>query len=115
MPFPPNVHPRHVDAPKSRLKHHHAILAGPEWSLAVGIWDKSRSLLIRWNDDPSKPLGNPVSHGRPTWFVLPEELHAAALAQAAVEDAIRAKKAADWLADEGTDDWPYEPHEFPGS
>ena len=32
------------------------------------------SLGIRWNGEPSSPLGNPQSRGIPTWFIVPDEL-----------------------------------------
>ena len=70
-------------------------------------------MLIRWNDDPTKPLGNPVSHGQPTWFVLPHEFHTEALKQASTADTGRAKKARDWLDGKGPDEWPYDPDDFP--
>jgi len=112
MPIPPRVHPRNVVAPRTRLKFPHAIYAGNEWSLAVGLWDNHRAMLIRWNDDPNKPLGNPVSHGNATWFVLPREFHTEALAHAAITNAGRAKKAREWLDGCGPDVWPYDPGEF---
>ncbi len=68
-------------------------------------------MLIRWNDDPSKPLGNPVSHGYPTWFVLPDAFHGEALKH--VEGGT-AQKARDWLKGKGPDEWLYDPKEFPG-
>jgi len=34
----------------------------------------NRALLIRWNDTPTSQIGNPVSHGFPTWFVVPDDL-----------------------------------------
>jgi hypothetical protein len=113
MPFPPHVHPKHVVSPKSRLEHPHAIYAGNEWSLATGLWEGDRALLIRWNDDKTKPLGNPVSHSWPTWFVLPKEFHPTALEKAADEHPGRATKARDWLSGHGPDDWPYDADEFP--
>lgn len=114
MPISPRVvHPRHVVSPKTRLKYPHAIYAGNEWSLAVGLWDGMRVMLIRWNDDPDKPRGNPISHSHPTWFVLPSDFHEKALTQASTADVARAKKAGDWLNGEGPDEWPYDPDEFP--
>jgi len=46
------------------------------WSLALGRWDGKARLAIRWNwkDDPGDK-GNPVSHGMPTWFIVPEDLY----------------------------------------
>jgi len=113
MAIRPRVHPKHVIAPRSRLEYPHAIYAGSKWSLAVGLWDGDRAMLIRWNDDPDKPLGNPVSHGHPTWFVLPIEFHDEALKQVANTDAELAKKSREWLKDCGPDEWPYGPDEFP--
>ena len=113
MPFPPNVHPRHVVSPKSRLRFPRAIHAGNEWSLAVGLWDGQRALLIRWNDDASKPLGNPISRSRPTWFVLPGTFRQAALKEVALSNPERARKAEGWLEGEGDDEWPYNADEFP--
>lgn len=112
MPTRPRVHPKNVTSPRSRLKFPHAIYAGNDWSLAVGLWDGNRAMLIRWNDDPAKPRGNPVSHGNPTWFVLPPAFHAEALKQASRTNAAGATKARDWLNDIGPDDWPYDPDEF---
>jgi len=112
MPKPPRVHPKQVVAPKSRLKYPHAIYAGNHWSLAVGLWDEERALLIRWNDDPNKPLGNPVSHGKPTWFVLPEELQEKALEIAQNGGSRTASEARNWLKNSGPDNWPYDPTEF---
>jgi hypothetical protein len=76
------VNPWTVTSPKTRLALgslrviHHV----PAWSLAIGVWDGNRALLIRWNGDPEHMMGNPVSHPNPTWFVLPEDTHSAILA-----------------------------------
>jgi len=75
--------PQSVLSPVSRLTQPLTIVhTTTEWALATAFWDKQRALLIRWNGEPDKPLGNPVSHGNPTWFVLPSDLHWAALALA---------------------------------
>lgn len=71
-------------------------------------------MLIRWNDDPTKPLGNPVSRSYPTWFVLPLAFYKEALEHAAGENPARARKAADWLDGSGLDNWLYEADEYPG-
>ncbi len=70
-------------------------------------------MLIRWNDDPSKPLGNPVSHGYPTWFVLPDAFHTEALKHVRGASDEIADKAKAWLANNGPEEWPYDPTEFP--
>ncbi len=69
-----SVDPRTVTSPLDRLSDLRVIHWTPDWSLAIGFWDRNRALLIRWNGDSARPLGNPVSHARPTWFVLPDDL-----------------------------------------
>lgn len=90
---PPNL----VFSPRSRLKPGtlRVIHSFAGWSLAIGVWDTNKALLIRWDGDPDRPLGNPVSRGYPTWFVLPEELHEAALEK--VPDSAKRAEAASWL------------------
>jgi hypothetical protein len=76
------VNPWTATSPNTRLALgslrviHHV----PAWSLAIGVWDGNRALLIRWNGDPEHMMGNPVSHANLTWFVLPEDTHSAILA-----------------------------------
>lgn len=41
-------------------------------SLAVGNWDGSPVLAMRWNGDNDKDIGNPQSRGQATWFIVPE-------------------------------------------
>lgn len=91
------IPPHTVLSPKTRLKPGTltVIHIAQWWSLATGIWDKHRSLLIRWNGEPGRPLGNPVSHGYPTWFVLPEDLHTAVLGE--VTDFAKRSAAESWL------------------
>ena len=43
------------------------------WSVAEGEWDGEPALAIRWNGEGTGK-GNPQSHGRPTWFIIPNEL-----------------------------------------
>jgi hypothetical protein len=59
---------------------HKVIYHTADWALAVGLWDKEPAMVIRWNGDEKQPLGNPVSRANPTWFVLPEDFWAPALA-----------------------------------
>jgi hypothetical protein len=44
------------------------------WSLARLDWEGQTRLGIRWNGDADSAIGNPQSHGLPTWFVIPGEL-----------------------------------------
>jgi hypothetical protein len=73
------INPWTVTSPKKRLALHRVIHRVPdqeigiEWALAVGTFDDRPTLLVRWNGD--SPMGNPVSSGHPTWFVLPSDLH----------------------------------------
>jgi hypothetical protein len=92
-----SVDPKTVLSPRSRLKSLNAVLRwAKNWSLAVGTWDElgNRVLLVRWNGDKDRPLGNPVSHGYPTWFVMPDEFHHAALEQVSEPNRSNAKS---WL------------------
>ena len=68
------VKPQDVKSPKDRWTLIDVVLETPRWSLAVGEWDGERRLAARWNGDDDRPKGNPVSHGVPTWFLLPGEL-----------------------------------------
>jgi hypothetical protein len=53
-------------------------------SVARIIWDDGEVIATRWNGDSERPLGNPVSRGQPTWFVVAD------YAAASVEQAARA-------------------------
>jgi hypothetical protein len=75
------VNPRAVISPQDRLDQLRVIHIHPNWSLAIGLWDGDRALLTRWNGDAQRPLGNPVSHSYPTWFVVPAEFQNAASPQ----------------------------------
>jgi len=68
------VRPQDVRSPKEHWVLLDVLLETKEWSLAVGEWDGERCLAARWNGDDERPKGNPVSHGMPTWFVLPRKV-----------------------------------------
>jgi hypothetical protein len=68
------VKPQDVRSPKEHWILIDVVREKPDWSLAVGEWDGRRCLAARWNGDDDRPKGNPVSHGMPTWFILPDEL-----------------------------------------
>ncbi len=74
------INPRTVTSPAKRLKGLRVIYQVTDWSLAVGVWDGGRALLVRWNGDTDHPMGNPVSHANPTWFVLPDDFYGPILA-----------------------------------
>lgn len=48
-----------------------------EPSYAIGVWDKRKVILFRWNGNSEAPGGNPQSHGHPTWTVLDAALYPA--------------------------------------
>jgi len=53
---------------------------GPgEHAIAIGEWDGTRCLAMRWNGNDEKPAGNPQSRGNPTWFIIPKEYNEALL------------------------------------
>jgi len=70
------VAPNTVVSPKDRWTLISVLRQEDEWSLALGRWDNNPRLAVRWNwkDDPNDK-GNPVSHGMPTWFILPVDLY----------------------------------------
>jgi hypothetical protein len=74
------VRPQDVTSPKAHWILLDVLVEQQDWSLAVGEWDGRRCLAARWNGDDERPKGNPVSHGMPTWFVLPDEFADALLA-----------------------------------
>ena len=82
------VRPHDVKSPKEHWVLIDVLIEKPDWSLAVGEWDGERCLAARWNGDDERPKGNPVSHGMPTWFVLPREFLDPLLSS----DLIRAEK-----------------------
>jgi hypothetical protein len=63
-----------VLSPKRRWVLVHVLFDGGEEgsSLAIGRWDDSPALVMRWNGNKENPMGNPQSRGLPTWFVVPE-------------------------------------------
>ncbi len=70
--------PETVVAPKGRWELRKVLCNTGQggWSAAEGTWDDSPALAMRWNgDDDSGSPGNPQSHGNPTWFIVPDELH----------------------------------------
>lgn len=71
------VNPETVVAPRSRITEVEILYSsGPGgWSLARLEFDGEECLGMRWNgDEHERGIGNPQSRGRPTWFVVPNEL-----------------------------------------
>jgi hypothetical protein len=53
-------------------------------SVARILWEEEEKIATRWNGSDDQPLGNPVSRGHATWFVVDD------YAAAKVEEAARA-------------------------
>ena len=56
-----------------RWKTKEVIYQNDAWTLVEGEYDGKYSVAIRWNGS-GEEAGFPTSHGRPVWFVLPDEL-----------------------------------------
>ena len=72
------VDPAVVTSPKTKVSNVEVIRDGGEWGWSVVKlhWENEPALGIRWNGSyDGQPKGLPQSHGFPTWFVLPAELH----------------------------------------
>lgn len=81
------VKPEDVLSPKSKVGGVIEVIHDPgegQMSVARIIWDGEEVIASRWNGDDTRPLGNPVSRGRPTWFVVDK------YAEIVVEEAARA-------------------------
>jgi hypothetical protein len=76
------IPPEEVDSPKSGISEIEVLYDGgssdPDeefhWSAATFNWYGDKALGIRWNGYRGKEVGNPQSRGRPTWFIIPDEL-----------------------------------------
>lgn len=76
------VRPSDVHAPKRHWSLVQVLFDGGEmtddnkWdasSLAIGRWDNTPVLAMRWNGSKDSPLGNPQSRGLATWFIIPAQ------------------------------------------
>jgi hypothetical protein len=80
-----HVRPEEALSPKNRMGGVLEVIhAGGENEMSVAriLWDKEEVIAARWNGDDKRPLGNPISRGRATWFVI-EEYAAADVERAA--------------------------------
>ncbi|HEX5483971.1 MAG TPA: hypothetical protein VFZ08_15220 [Terriglobia bacterium] len=76
------VDPKSVVTPRTRVKRVDVLYnsqsgrsGGWSWSVALLDFDDKERIGIRWNgSEDEEGKGNPQSHGRPTWFVVPDEL-----------------------------------------
>jgi len=82
----PYVDPQTVLTPKNIVRDVHVIYdSGPSpnsWSVALLDWDGEEAVAMRWNGEEGNGVGNPQSHARPTWFVVPGPMAAVVRARA---------------------------------
>jgi hypothetical protein len=81
------VHPEEVLSPRSSVGGILEVLHDPGengMSVARILWDNREVIATRWNGNDRQPLGNPVSRGHATWFIVDD------YAAAKVEEAARA-------------------------
>ncbi|MGC2447560.1 MAG: hypothetical protein WA477_07945 [Candidatus Sulfotelmatobacter sp.] len=82
------VRPEDVLSPKQRVGCVLEIIHDPRedgMSVARIRWDGAEVIATRWNGNDDQPLGNPVSRGHATWFIVDQ------YAAADVERAARAE------------------------
>lgn len=79
--------PKKVDSPRGRWRLIEVLWDGgaDEDSLAIGMWDDSPVLAMRWNGSSKEGVGHPQSRGLPTWFVLPKWSYGGVLEKAELE------------------------------
>lgn len=73
------IDPQTVLSPRNRVGSVDILYnGGPgEWSVARLEYDGEERIGIRWNGkEEVAGIGNPQSRGKPTWFVVPEQLSA---------------------------------------
>ena len=73
------IDPHSVLSPRSLIQAVDVLYdTGPvqeSWSVAlVRFHNGDEAIGFRWNGDENSPIGNPQSHGKPTWSIVPEPL-----------------------------------------
>jgi hypothetical protein len=69
------VRPEEVLSPRNCVDRVIEVIHDPgedRMSVARVLWKKREVIATRWNGSNQRPLGNPVSRGRATWFVVDE-------------------------------------------
>jgi hypothetical protein len=69
----PYIRPEDVLSPKARVGGVLEVIHDPRedgMTVARIRWDGEEVIATRWNGNDEQPLGNPVSRGRPTWFIV---------------------------------------------
>ena len=82
----PYIRPEEVLSPKGRVGAVLEVIHDPReegMSVARILWDGEEVIATRWNGNDEQPLGNPVSRGHATWFIV------GGYAAASVEEAAR--------------------------
>ena len=82
----PYIRPEQVLSPKSCVGGVLEVVHDPgenRMSVARILWKEEEKIATRWNGSEEQPLGNPVSRGHATWFVVDD------YAAAKVEEAAR--------------------------
>jgi hypothetical protein len=67
------IRPEEVRSPKGRVRDILEVIHDPgedRMSVARILWDDEEVIATRWNGNAEQPLGNPVSRGHATWFVV---------------------------------------------
>ena len=77
----PWVRPKEVDSPRQRWTQIDVLHPGDanKWAVAIGTWDKSIRLAVRWNGTDDNALGAPQARGNPTWLIVDEDFEKAIL------------------------------------
>jgi hypothetical protein len=80
------ITPEKVTAPRRRWSLIRVLESGEEpdsfddrVAIAIGTWDNSPVLGMRWNGYEGSPIGTPQSRGLPTWFIIPQRLQDAVI------------------------------------
>ncbi len=69
------VKPQQVLSPRAKVGGIVEVIHDPgEGRMAVAriVWEQEEVVATRWNGNTEQPLGNPVSRGHATWFVVDE-------------------------------------------
>ncbi len=67
------IRPEEVLSPKSSVGGVLEVIHDPgenRMTVARILWDEEERIATRWNGSDEQPLGNPVSRGHATWFVV---------------------------------------------
>lgn len=69
----PYIRPENVLSPRKHVGAILEVIHDPSedgMSVARILWDNREVIATRWNGNDQRPLGNPVSRGHATWFLV---------------------------------------------